>query len=176
MHVVCFKFCLPCSKLESVLYCIGVKQDYDAIDSSRTLEALSVLLGIYTGIYNTKISECLGVNLKKLQRIRKKMDVLYFDLRPGQKCHSKWCTGRKWHILMVAGGNLLTKWDKLKFPWYSHRLMHRKRVTCELHDSYFRLMTIKHAIPKIELAIEWSLNYYITRSRQKVRQLEISCW
>ena len=27
--------------------------------------------------------------------------------------------------------------------------MHRKRVTCELHDGYFRLMTIKHAIPKI---------------------------
>ena len=26
--------------------------------------------------------------------------------------------------------------------------MHRKRVTCELHDSYFRSMTIKHAIPK----------------------------
>ena len=26
--------------------------------------------------------------------------------------------------------------------------MHRKRVTCELHDSYFCLMTIKHAIPK----------------------------
>ena len=31
--------------------------------------------------------------------------------------------------------------------------MHRKRVTCELHDSCFRLMTIKHAIPKIEWAI-----------------------
>ena len=30
---------------------------------------------------------------------------------------------------------------------YSHRLMHRKRVTCELHDSYFCLMTIKYAIP-----------------------------
>ena len=26
--------------------------------------------------------------------------------------------------------------------------MHRKRVTCELRDSYFRSMTIKHAIPK----------------------------
>ena len=26
--------------------------------------------------------------------------------------------------------------------------MHRKRVTCELHDNYFRLMTIKHAIQK----------------------------
>ena len=26
----------------------------------------------------------------------------------------------------------------------------RKRVTCELHESYFRLMKIQHAIPKIE--------------------------
>ena len=44
-----------------------------------------------------------------------------------------------------------------KSPWYTHRLMHRKRVTSELHDSYFRLMTIKHAIPKIERAIEWAI-------------------
>ena len=35
-----------------------------------------------------------------------------------------------------------------KIPRYSHRLMHWKRVTCELHDSYFCLMTIKHAIPR----------------------------
>ena len=26
--------------------------------------------------------------------------------------------------------------------------MHQKRVTCELHGSYFRSMTIKHAIPR----------------------------
>ena len=32
--------------------------------------------------------------------------------------------------------------------------MHRKRVTCELHDSYFRLMMMKHAITKIEWSIE----------------------
>ena len=41
----------------------------------------------------------------------------------------------------------LITWDKVK----SHgtvRLMYRKRVACELHDSYFRLMTIKHAIPR----------------------------
>ena len=44
-----------------------------------------------------------------------------------------------------------------KIPWYTHRLMHRKRVTSELHDSYFRLMTIKHAIPTIEWAIEWAI-------------------
>ena len=47
---------------------------------------------------------------------------------------------------------------------YTHRLTHRKRVTSELHDSYFHLMTIKHAISKIEWAIEWTLNYYITQS------------
>ena len=40
-------------------------------------------------------------------------------------------------------------------------------MTYELHDSYFRWMTINHAIPKIEWAIEWTLNYYITQSRQK---------
>ena len=43
-------------------------------------------------------------------------------------------------------------------------------MTSELHDSYFRLMTIKHAISKIE----WALNYYIAQSRQKSRQLSWS--
>ena len=95
--------------------------------------------------------------------------LLYLDLRPGPKCHSKWCTGRKWHIPMAVrrrnrvGGNWLTKWDKLKILWYFHRLTHWKRVTSELHDSYFRLMTIKHVISKIEWAIKWALNYYITQ-------------
>ena len=37
--------------------------------------------------------------------------------------------------------------------------MHRKRVTSELHDSYFRLMTIKHSIS----VIEWASNDYITQ-------------
>ncbi len=49
-----------------------------------------------------------------------------------------------------VGGNWLMKWDGVKkIPLYSHRLTHRKRVTSELHDSYFRSMTITHAIPKI---------------------------
>ena len=59
-----------------------------------------------------------------------------------------------------------------KFPWYTHRLMHRKRVTSELHDSYFRLMTIKLSISKIE----WASNDYITQlsstSQLSCRQLE----
>ena len=54
-----------------------------------------------------------------------------------RKCIFHW-RGRAW----------LTIWDRVKIPRYSHKLMHRKRVTCELHDSYFRLMTIKHDIPK----------------------------
>ena len=66
--------------------------------------------------------------------------MLYIDLRPGQTCHSKdggscifrW-RRRAW----------LTIWDRVKIPRYSHKLMHRKRVTCELHDSYFRSMMIK---------------------------------
>ena len=35
--------------------------------------------------------------------------------------------------------------------------MHWKRVTSELHDSYFCLMKIKHSILKIEWAIEWMI-------------------
>ena len=62
----------------------------------------------------------------------------------------------------------LKKWDKVKIPWYTHRLMHLKRVTCELQDSYFRLMTINHAIPKI---LSGRLNYYITRGRREVSEL-----
>ena len=80
---------------------------------------------------------------------------------PGQKCHSKMIhrkevthsngsyerklRGRKWADEMGRAK---------KFPWYTHRLMHWKRVTSELHDSYFRWMTIKHSISKIEWAIE----------------------
>ena len=44
-------------------------------------------------------------------------------------------------------------------------------MTSELHDSYFHLMTIKHAISKIE----WALNYYITqKSSQFESQLQLS--
>ena len=61
--------------------------------------------------------------------------------------------------------------------------MHRKRVTSELHDSYFRLMTIKHLISKIQKAIVWALNYYLTQlslgcqssCQQTPRGLETRC-
>ena len=61
--------------------------------------------------------------------------------------------------------------------------MHRKRVTSELHDIYFRLMTIKHSISKIQWAIVWALNYYLTQlssgsqssCQQTSRELETRC-
>ena len=62
-----------------------------------------------------------------------------------------------------VGGLRLIIWDKVKVPLCQYRLMHRKRVTSELHDSYFRLMTIKHLISKIQWASVWALNYYLTQ-------------
>ena len=89
---------------------------------------------------------------------------------PGLKCHSKMMhrkevTHSNGSYERISRGRKLA--DEIgrakKFPWYTHRLMHRKRVTSELHDSYIRLMTIKHSIS----AIEWVLNYHITQSRRK---------
>ena len=82
-----------------------------------------------------------------------------------------------------VGGLRLIIWDKVMVPLCHYRLMHRKRVTCELHDSYFRLMTIKHSISKIQWAIVWALNYYLTQLSSSPRSscqwnsrlLETSC-
>ena len=62
-----------------------------------------------------------------------------------------------------VGGLRLMIWDTVKVPLCQYRLIHRNRVTSELHDSYFRLMTIKHSISKIQWAIVWALNYYLTQ-------------
>ena len=69
----------------------------------------------------------------------------------------------------IALADLADEMGQGKIPWYTHRLMPRKRVTCELHDSYFRLMTIKHAIPKIEWAIEWAIELLYNSVRLEVR-------
>ena len=71
---------------------------------------------------------------------KNELKLLYIDLRPGQTCHSKdggSCIFRwRWRAW-------LTIWDRVKILRYSPKLMHRKRVTCELHDSYFLSMMIK---------------------------------
>ena len=62
---------------------------------------------------------------------------------------------RKWHIPMASNRKKSIRWawltigDKVKVPPCLYKVMHRKRVTCELHDSYFRSITITYAIPKM---------------------------
>ena len=96
--------------------------------------------------------------------------LLYIDLRPGQTCYSK--DGESC-IFRWRGRAWLTIWDRVKIPRYRHKVMHRKRVTCELHDSYFRLMMIKtcHSEDGRSWIFRWQfigrgwvdVNYYITQ-------------
>ena len=79
--------------------------------------------------------------------------------------------------ISLAWVSLADNMDRVKIPRYSHKLMHRKRVTCDLHDSYFCLVKIKHAIPKTaevhkilsgrELLYNWV--------HRKFNQLETRC-
>ena len=106
--------------------------------------------------------------------------LLYFD--PAKNAIPRWGTGRRWHILMAVmrgnrvGGSWQMKWDELKnshgtlIDWCTGR---EWPVNC---DSYFRLMKIKHSISKIEWAIVWALNYYITQSKRKSRASWSEMW
>ena len=66
----------------------------------------------------------------------------------------RWYTGRKWHIPIAS--NRKRSRGRIKAYEVGQgegsivplTVMHRKRVTSELHDSYFRLMTIKHPIQR----------------------------
>ena len=111
----------------------------EGVYRSMSLLSLSLLLQQY------KLFICMKTDLA-LDNLQ---SVVYWPPTPPnmpfqrqRKCIFHLC-GRAW----------LTIWDRVKIPRYSHKLMHRKRVTCELQDSYFRLMTIKHAISKTRKCI-----------------------
>ena len=67
------------------------------------------------------LPERSSYTLVKKQRITFEWTIVFIQDNvmhwPGQKCHSRWCTGRKWHILMAlmrgnrVGRNWLMKWD-----------------------------------------------------------------
>ena len=89
-----------------------------------------------------------------------------FDLRPGPKMLFQGDAPEgsdtfQWPVIERdrMGGLRLIIWDKVKDPLCYYRVMHRKRLTSELHDSYFRLMTIKLSISKIE----WTSKDYISQ-------------
>ena len=90
----------------------------------------------------------------------------YFDLRPGPKMPFQGDAPEgsdtfQWPVIERdrVGGLRLIIWDKVKNTLCHYRVMHWKSVTSKLRDSYFRLMTIKHSISKIE----WASNDYITQ-------------
>ena len=81
--------------------------------------------------------------------------VLYFDLQPGPK--------------MLFQGDTPEGSDTFQWPVIERDRMGGLRL---MHDSYFRLMTIKHSISKIQWAIVWALNYYITELSWVPKQLQ----
>ena len=79
--------------------------------------------------------------------------IFWPSIRP-KNTNPRWYTGRKWHIPMASNwkrsGGRIKAYDmgQGEGPIVPLTVMHRKRVTSELHDSYFRLMTIKHPIQR----------------------------
>ena len=72
-----------------------------------------------------------------------------------EETHSNDCYERK-----SRGRKLVDEMGRAKkIPMVHYRVMHWKRETSELNDSYFRLMTSKHSISKIK----WASNDYITQ-------------
>ena len=107
---------------------------------------------------------------------KERSNVIFWPSTRPKNTIPRWCTGRKWHIPMATN----RKRSRGRIKAYNMgqgegptAVMHRKRVTCELHDSYFRLMTIKHSISKIQRAIVWALNYYIIELSWVPKQLPV---
>ena len=87
------------------------------------------------------------------------VDLLTRPKIPFKVMHRREVTHSKGSYVRKSRGRKLA--DEMgrarKIPIVHYRVMHRKTVTSELHDSYFRLVTIKHSISKIE----WASNDYI---------------
>ena len=93
--------------------------------------------------------------------------VLYFDPRPSPKILFQGDTPEgsdtfQWPLIERdrVGGLRLMIWDKVKVPLCQYSDA-SEESNC--NDSYFRLMTIKHSISKIQWVIVWALNYYLTQ-------------
>ena len=69
----------------------------------------------------------------------------------------------------------LTIWDKVKIPRCCHKLIHRERVTYELHDSYFCSTMIKHATPK-RAEVAYSDGQLWEKIAWAWRRVDISAW
>ena len=99
--------------------------------------------------------------------------ILTFDL--AKHAIPKWCTGRKWHIPMASNRKKsrwriwLTKWAKVK--------AHDTLIDwCTGREWPLNCMTVISAWWRSNIPFQrlsGRLNYYITRWRQEVRELEV---
>ena len=80
MRFVVFSFGLLYSKPASLEYCLT------QFNPSKIWKQYAVLLGIRAESSNMKVSECLGVNLNPVQKIRKKVDETSGD----SDCTAAW--------------------------------------------------------------------------------------
>ena len=103
------------------------KEGMEAVRDSCTKKVWNLIEGItyLTMVVSVSVYSYLFYSSFSLN-ISLSLPLLCFDLLTRPKCHSRWCTGRKWHILMAVmrgnrvGGNWLMKWDEQeKFPWYT---------------------------------------------------------
>ena len=69
----------------------------------------------------------------------------------------------------------LTIWYEVKIPRCSHKVMHRKRVTCELHVSYFRSTMIKPVASK-RAEVAYSVDQLWEEIVWAKRRVHISAW
>ena len=113
--------------------------------------------------------------------------LLSFDLRPApppKKCYSKGMHRTIKHIPMASN----RKRSRGRIKAYDMGqgegpTLPIQTDASEESDSYFRLMTIKHSISKIQCVIVWALNNYLTQlsssprssCQEGSRQLETRC-
>ena len=78
--------------------------------------------------------------------------VIFWPSTRPKNAIPRWYTGRKWHIPMASNRKRsrgrIKAYDMGQGEGPIVPLTVMKRVTSELHDSYFRLMTIKHPIQR----------------------------
>ena len=91
--MVCFRFCVLISKLKSFEKICSIIQ----FTSPKKRKRHAVLLGIIDETTTMKISVCLGVNLKKMQMIRKELNESDGDYEGmvSRKPHSGVCDSHK---------------------------------------------------------------------------------
>ena len=97
--------------------------------------------------------------------------LLYFDLRPGPKMLFQGDTPEgsdtfQWPVIERdrVGGLRLMIWVKVPLCHYSDAPEESNLWTAWQLFRESRLMTIKHSISKIQWAIVWALNYYVTQN------------